>query len=155
MRLADIRCRQCHKRYTDTEGCVTCLGAKKNLILPERDLPVLESVAAQLITVIEHEIAIVEKEQNSRVSIRSDPDRVKAITALSASMVRVLSEARQLQKQNMAKVQDMTLDEKAELVLEFAADLPPEHQRRLGERMVRILDAAGALDVTLPPLLTD
>ena len=159
MRPHDIVCRCCQERYNSTEfGCDICLPAKTNIIWPEHDLPMLESVLAQslrTVTELADDLEADIKDARKTRGRKCFPDHVKAAKMLADANTSLVGEARKLRKEEAQTVKNLSWDEKAELMVGTVEAMPDEKRRVFLERMVARLRAVEGKLVSEGHLLTE
>jgi len=144
MRPHDIQCRCCHERYNSTEfGCDICLPAKQNIIWPEADLPLLESILAHSIRLVselaedlEHEIKAARKKRGRMAYL----EHVKIAKMLSDANTTLVAEARKLRKEESQVAKNLSWDQKAEMIVNVVDTMPSDKRanflRRLTSRIM-------------------
>jgi hypothetical protein len=152
MRAKDIICRLCRVRYNEREGCDVCAPAKRAMILPDKEIPVLESVAAASIFALEQEVDHLRRHLTECRDQGKQPsaEALKVFADLQRTLVGALREARQIERANAATVAKLSYSQKVELILEFIEDLPAEHQEALVQAVThtyRLPAPAEVLDV--------
>lgn len=150
MRPHDIKCRLCGHRYNDPSGCEICEPAKRNIIWPESDMPILESLAAQGIRLIEENMNRLENDMRASTSALPYEKHIKHACDLNRALTAILGEARKLEDKARQEVSNKSLAEKAEMMLDWLVyELPQEHQEKFLRAAVERLQAKelGAPDV--------
>jgi hypothetical protein len=146
MRPHDIKCRLCGHRYNDPEGCEVCVLAKKNIIWPESDLPLLESLAAQGIRLIEQNMNRLEEDMAAGTGSFPFEKHIRMACDLNRALTAILGEARKLEDKAAREVSNKSLAEKAEMMLDWLVhELPQEHQERFLESAIKALQEKNTL----------
>lgn len=145
MRPAEIECRLCGHHYGESDGCVTCQPAKANIIWPAMgaDSSVdLLAMSNKSIKLLELSLDRLEREMTESVGGRSGhyyAPHAKEACQLGRTLSFMLAEARKLEDRDASLVKNMTFSQKVELFMEFLAELPPEFQHQVAERVVGLL----------------
>jgi hypothetical protein len=123
-----------------------CVPAKKNIIWPESDLPLLESLAAQGIRLIEVNMNRLEKDMAEGTGSFPFEKHIRMACDLNRALTAILGEARKLEDKAAREVSNKSLAEKSEMLLDFVVhELPQEHQERFLAACIEQLQAKTQL----------
>lgn len=140
MRKHDIKCRLCGHRYNDPHGCEVCVQAKQQIMWPASELPILESLAAQSIRLLEANMDRLEEDMNKMEHSLPYHQHIKFACDLARALTSILGEARKLEDKAKSEMQGKPLAEKVELMLDWLVhELPQEHQQHFLEAAVEML----------------
>lgn len=128
------------KRYSQPEGCVVCDPAKRNIIWPKEDLPVLGSINAQAIRIIETELEYIEQEQRESLGGKKgmpSKERIGSINQLTRALTGLISEGRKLEDKEESRIRNLSQRERALLLVEAYFELSQEERKWMLDQQVQ------------------
>ncbi len=112
----------------------------------EDERPSLSGVSAEAVSVLRDQV------KHLKTALKKDPNEEGAhrrFIAVSNALAKILGEARKLQEDGKAAIDQMSFAERAALFVEWYSDLPPAYRGTVRDQMADY-EAKVAIPVTAP-----
>jgi hypothetical protein len=158
MTLDNLRCTSCYNLYSSRVDCPVCEQAKYNIKVDEKsddDLSVEKNVDHVLV-LLRRNLRYLDSAMTAQAAAGKkyaagafNGEHAKYAVHLSKAIIATSAEVRQMRKDQSDLLKNMSLDDKAQLFLDFLEEMPFEDQKLLIKKAVLKLEAFHAAPALL------